>query len=150
MKKLITIATAITMLLSTSSFVAGEENADLNASVKASFNKEFSTATEISWQKKNEVLFASFTINNSQAEAAYNENGELLALSRQISYTQLPLSISVAIAEKYEGYKVATNATEITYEGQTNYYINVSDGKEILRLRSPVNGSINIDSKKKL
>jgi hypothetical protein len=80
-------------------------------------------------------------------DAAYNEEGELLGVSRVIATSQLPLSISMAIAKNYEGYTVANNVTEITYEGQTNYYVEVTNSKQVLKLKCNSNGEMSVDKK---
>ena len=150
MKKLKTIATAVAMLIAASSFANGGDNNAANATVRAAFKKDFAAAENVNWTKKNDVVFASFQLNGNTAEAAFNENGDLIAVSRHMATSQLPLHVSVNIAEKYAGFQVAKNAVEITYEGQTNYYINVSDNKNVLRLKCASSGSISIDSKKKV
>lgn len=150
MKKVTTIVTAIAMLFSATLFAAEKEDAAINASVKASFNKGFLKARKVSWKKKDDVYFASFIFNEHNAEAAFDEKGNLIALSNTVESDQMPLAITVAIANKFQDFDVAKSATEITYENQTNYYISVSDGKQLMKLKCSVNGDIIIESKKKI
>jgi hypothetical protein len=82
-------------------------------------------------------------------DAAYNENGELLGISRTIAIGELPLSISRAIADKYPGYTTANTVSEISYEGQTKYYVNISNSRQLLKLKCNSNGEIDIDAKVK-
>jgi hypothetical protein len=149
MKKLRVLTTAIALVLTVNTFAATGEETSINPSVSKSFKKDFGTATNVKWQKKDEVYFASFELNNTKSEAAFNEAGEIIALSKIVSTAQLPLAIQVSIAEKYAGYELSKNATEIMYEGQTNYYINVSNNKETVKLKCAVNGEITIDNKVK-
>ena len=150
MKKLTILATALIMLFSASAFASNEKDPDGNESVKASFKKSFAAASNISWMKKDDVYFASFVLNNRNAEAAFNENGELIALSNKIETSELPLTITVAVSNKYNGYTVASKATEIMYEGQTCYYLNVSNNKQFLKLKCFVNGDIVVETKQKV
>lgn len=150
MKKLTTTVAAIAMLFSATLFAADKEGVKVNESVKASFQKGFLNATQVSWKQKGDVFFASFMFNDHNAEAAFNEKGDLIAMSYSIATIQMPLAISVAITNKYPGFAVGTMATEITYENQTNYYVNIADGKKMLRLKCAVNGDITVDSKKKI
>ena len=93
-------------------------------------------------KKRAIFIIAHFDVNNVSIEAAYNEEGELVATSRQVTATDLPLAITLAIGKKYAGYEVAKKGEEITFEKQTSYYINVGNDKEILKLKCSVNGDI--------
>jgi len=150
MKKLTTLVTAIVLLFSATAFAGNAKNPSENETVKASFKKTFAAASNVNWFKKDDVYFASFTLNNHEAEAAYNENGDLIALSNKIEVSELPLAISVALSDKYGKYTIGSKATEIMYEGQTSYYVNVSNSKQILKLKCSVNGDILVESKQKI
>jgi len=148
MKKLRTVFAAAALLLATSAFAAtGPEK--VSPRVKAVFEKSFSGAANVNWEKSDDYYFASFTLNSKQTSVAYNENGELLGISRVIATAQLPISVALAISNKYEGYTVAKSATELTYDGQTSYYISIENNKQILRLKCTSSGDIDIDSKTK-
>ena len=148
MKKLRTIFAAAALLLATSVFAtAGPEK--VSAKVKAAFEKSFTGAVNVNWEKSDDFYFAHFELNSKETSAAYNENGELVGTSRVVTTAQLPLNVLLAIAAKYDGYAVAKTATELTYEGQTNYYVLVENTKQVLRLKCIINGDIAVDSKTK-
>jgi hypothetical protein len=147
MKKLVTIVTATVLLLSTSAFASDANN--VNEKIKTAFSKNFSRASDVKWEKKEDFYFASFTVNNIQTEAAYNEDGELVAMSRKIELVQLPLALSLALNEKYPGYIFANNATETTYERQTNYYLTIANSRQVLKIKGTANGDIEVESKTK-
>ena len=149
MKKSTTILSAAALLFSASIFAADSAETSVSSKANSAFRKDFSSAQNVSWQKKNDVYFVSFDVNNNSREAAYNEQGELVGASRLITSAELPLAVSLAVAKKYEGYIVAKIATEITYENETNYYINVGNESQLLRLKCSVNGDITVDSKTK-
>ncbi len=145
MKKLMTMVTAAVLLLSTSSFANNGNN--VNEKVKAAFSKNFTRAMEVSWEQKNDFYFASFTVNNVKMEAAYNQDGELVATSRMIELAQLPLALSMALNEKYPGYTFANTATETTYENQTSYYFTIANSRQLLKLKGTANGDITEESR---
>lgn len=148
MKKLRTVFAAAALLLATSAFAAnGPEK--VSPKVKAVFEKNFTEAANVSWEKSEDYYFASFTLNSKRVSVAYNENGDLLGVSRVIATSQLPITVSLAVSNKYEGYAIAKNATELTYEGQTNYYITVENSKQVLRLKCSSSGDIEVDNKTK-
>jgi hypothetical protein len=148
MKKLRTLFAAAAILVATSAFASPGPD-KVSEKVKAEFEKFFAGATNVRWEKKDDFYFASFDLNAKEAGAAYNESGELLGISRILETNQLPLSISMAIADRYAGYTVAKSITEITYDGQTSYYVDVENEKKILKLKCSTNGDITVDKKVK-
>ena len=145
MKKLATIFFSAVMLVSVFAFATDSDK--VNARVKASFLTDFSAATNVSWEKSSDFYFATFTINKVEINAAYNEQGELVGASRTMESTQLPINVSLALAKRYEGYTVAKKALELTYEGDTRYYITISNEKQALKLKCSVNGNIEVERK---
>jgi uncharacterized protein YdeI (BOF family) len=148
MKKLQTILAAAALLVATSAFAAnGPEK--INAAVKKAFAQQFSTASSVNWEKTDNFYFAYFRLNDKDLSAAYNESGELIGASKIINAEELPLAVTMAIAEKYNGYTTAKTATEINYDGYTSYYITVENAKQTLKLKCAVNGDISVGNKTK-
>jgi hypothetical protein len=149
MKKLAIVFAATAMLFSASAFAGETNETKATNKVEKSFQKDFSKAANISWEKSNNFYIAHFDVNNIRIEAAYNEDGELVATSKEFKVIDLPLTVSLAISKKYPGYEVAKKGEEITYERDTNYYINVGNNMEVLKLKCSVNGDITVDKKTK-
>ncbi len=149
MKKLTMILSAAVLLFSASAFATAGVETTVNTKVKTAFQKDFSNAANVSWEKTSDFYVASFDVSNTQAEAAYNDQGELVGMSRKIATAELPLAVSLAIAKKYEGYQQAKAAVEITFENATSYYIAVANDKQTLKLKCAANGDIVVESKSK-
>lgn len=153
MKKIKTVLTAIVMLLSISSFAhrapvaKGPEPEKVTPVVKAAFESDFSKATVVKWEKTDEFYFASFLLNNVKVDAAYTENGELLGTSRKISTEQMPLSISMALADKYAGYEIDNSVIELTFASVTRYYVTVSNKTQTVKLKCYSNGDLEVENK---
>lgn len=145
MKKIKTVLTAAVMLFATSAFAIPDK--DPTPKVKQAFEADFSKASQVKWEKTSDFYFASFVLQGVRVEAAYNEEGELLGTSRSISADLLPLSISLALAERYTGYEIPATALEINFEGQTRYYITVENEKQSIKLKCFSNGEIEVDGK---
>ncbi len=145
MKKLKTVLAAAVMLFSASAFAANGDN--VTAPVKAAFKKDFSTATYVTWEKVSDFYFAKFTLNNITIDAAYNEDGDLVGTSRRLEVSQLPLKVSVALSQKYEGYALSGDVLELTFEGQTNFYVTAENEKQMLVLKCASGGDITIENK---
>jgi len=150
MKKFKIVLTAIVMLFTVSAFATDPvEPVKISAAVKAAFENDFSKASQVSWEKTSEFYFASFKLNDANVDAAYNETGELVGMSRTVSTNLIPMSISLAIAERYAGYEVAKTATELTFEGSTRYYVTVKNATQALKLKAFANGELEVESKTK-
>lgn len=147
MKKFKIVLTAIVMLFASSSFAMGPEK--VTKVVKAAFENDFSKARQVNWEKSSDFYFASFTLNGVDVDAAYTEQGELIGTSRKISAEQIPLCVSLSIAEKYPGYKVNTSVTELTFEGVTRYYVHVLNESQLLKLKCYSNGDLEVVHKTK-
>ncbi len=148
MKKLRTLFVAAAILLATSAFATPGPD-KVSERVKSEFEKFFAGAANVKWEVKDDFYFATFDLNAKEVSAAYNAVGELLGISRILETCELPFSVSFAVAENYPGYSVAKTVTEITYEGQTSYYVNVENDKKFLKLKCTSNGEIAVDKKVK-
>jgi hypothetical protein len=145
MKKLATILTAVTMLFTVTAFAGGDTK--ITARIKEAFEKDFLKATNVSWEKTKEYYFATFTFNDRELNAVYNEEGELIGTSRKIAYAQLPLSVSLSLSQKYGDYQLPEQVTELNYNGETHYLLTVSNAKKILQLNLRPNGEVTVDKK---
>lgn len=145
MKKVVTILTVAIMLCSVFAFATDSDN--VNARVKTAFVNDFSTAGSVTWQKISDFNFASFTINNVEFNAAYNEEGELIGTSRTMEAAQLPMGLSLTIAKKYVGYIVGNKVLELNFDGETRYYVTVSNDKQAMKLKCSPSGGIHVERK---
>ena len=145
MKKVTTILTAALMLFSVFAFASG--NDPVNAKVRAAFANDFSKASDVSWEKSNEFYFATFTVNKTEINAAYSEDGELIGTGRVIDFSQMPLSVSMALSKKYNGYNFPKKAMELNYDGTTRYSLTIENEKQILKLKCSVSGNIEVEKK---
>src|SRR5450432_2199909 len=99
MKKLVTILTTAAMLFSGFAFATDSDK--VNARVKRAFLNDFSAASAVSWEKISDFYFATFTVNKTEINAAYNEEGELVGTSRPLESSQLPINVSLSLTKKY-------------------------------------------------
>jgi len=144
MKKLTTVFAGLILLFLTSSFAFTDTS--INARIKSVFEKDFAAYTNLKWTIYEDVYVASFKLKDVQLTAAYNENAELLAVTRYITFSQLPLKVSKAIEEKYGTYAIDQSAIELSAD-QTSYYVNVENEKFALRIKSDASGYLTIENK---
>jgi hypothetical protein len=149
MKRLQTILVATALLFATSAFATAGGPEKVAPQVKAAFEKNFTGAVNVNWEKTEGYYFAFFKLNEKDVTVAYNENGDLLGTSQIIATAQLPLNVSLSLANNYAGYTLAKTVTELTYQGQTSYYVFAENSKQVLKLKCSTSGDISIENKTK-
>ena len=65
------------------------------------FKKDFAAAEDVQWEKGNSFVKATFRISGQVMFAYYAEEGNLLAVSRNITSTQLPLGLLTELKKNY-------------------------------------------------
>lgn len=114
-------------------FANSEET--VNQQVLNSFRQEFAGATEVSWQNNRDFVKATFTLNDQVMFAFYSQNGDLLAITRNISSDKLPLSLLNGLKKNYSEYWI-TDLFEMVAGGESTYYITVQNADVEVVLKS--------------
>jgi hypothetical protein len=149
MKKLTTIA-ALMLLLSVSAFAT--DGKKLNATndtkvtkiVSTAFAQDFKQAENVNWDKTQGFYLANFKIKNENMSAAYDEDGAMLGMSRELVFSQLPLATQRVLQQSYSDYNIGNHVTEIFYDGFTNYYLIAENNSKILKLKCSPEGVITV------
>ncbi len=125
---MITLAIAV----STLGAFAGETN--VSEKVLNAFSTEFSTAKDVQWTVGSDYCMAKFQYNEKYVFAYYNQEGDLLGLSRNITTADLPLSLQTNLKREYAGYWVS-DLMEVAKDEETIYYITLenADAKVVLK-----------------
>ena len=146
MKKLTTILAGLFLLFSASAFRPSDVN--VSARIKSNFEKDFVSYSDVTWTKKEDLYVASFKTEDQKLVAAYNDNGDLLGVSREITLAKLPLGVSLALQSKYAGYNINDTVIELLAEG-TTYFINAENEKYQVKLQADTAGNITVINKAK-
>ncbi len=133
MKKII-FATAMMLTVGMTSAFASPKD-EINTQVTSSFNKDFSSAKQVQWQKETDYVKATFTLDNQVMFAYYHENGELIGVVRNILSDKLPINLMSNLKKNYSNYWIS-DLFEMASEGQSNYYITLETADETLVLKS--------------
>lgn len=164
MKKLTTILAALGMFLSSTACATEHGDDDFYRILKVSkekavkittvtnlvseaFKQKFASAENVNWNRIENFFFVSFQMKETDLTAAYGDDGEFIAISRNISIEQLPLAIADAIKEKYKDYVIPANVTEIAFRGETSYYLTVEGKTSYRQLKCYSNGDITVEKK---
>jgi hypothetical protein len=132
MKRLLVTLTIALSLVSLSSFANGE---DVSPRAVKSFNKSFKNATEVKWTVTDSYFKADFALNGQYVSAFYNEDGSMIALTRNLSSLQLPIALQADLKNNYDCYWIS-NVLEVANEEGTSYYITLETADEQLTLKS--------------
>ena len=138
MKKII-IMLAIT--ISSLAVFAGEEN--VNTKVLNAFSREFPGAADVKWTENKTFYKASFVYNGQYVYAFYQLDGELMAMTRNISSLDLPMTLQTALKKNHSGYWIS-DLFEVSNNDGTNYYITMENAgsKVILKTSGGTNWSV--------
>ena len=130
-------------------FAAGDEIVSFR--IREAFKKEFSSAQHIRWEKiKNENIYeAQFIYNNERLCAFFDENGQLLVISRSIAAASLPMLVTKKVNNQYKDYKLQ-EVLEYVSQGTTSYVLVLEKGSVRLTIQASPEGSASIFKKEKI
>ncbi|HEX6334962.1 MAG TPA: hypothetical protein VFZ78_12090, partial [Flavisolibacter sp.] len=114
---IITIAIAVSFI-GFSSFTGHEVSREALESFKSSFK----SATEVTWTVTDEYYKASFSMNGQYITAYYRHEGELIAMTRNMSSLQLPINLQASLRQDYEKFWISELFELANNEG-TTYYV---------------------------
>jgi hypothetical protein len=130
------IAVMMAMLLTLSasySFAATPDS--VNKDVRGSFKKDFHNAQIISTEVRANFTKLTFKMDEMVMFAYYSGNGELLAVTRNIVSSQLPVNLQMSLKNNYKGYWI-TELFEFSGENESCYYISIESADSKVALRS--------------
>ncbi|NII24676.1 hypothetical protein HB364_06285 [Pseudoflavitalea sp. X16] len=131
-KSILTWVLLLTVGLS-STFAHKLEN--VNEQVISSFKKDFASAQDVSWEKTKEISKATFKLNDQVMFAYYAEDGNLLAVIRNIVSGQLPINLLSDLKKNYANYWIS-DLFEMAADNSTSYYVTVQNGDHSVVLKS--------------
>jgi hypothetical protein len=146
MKKLITIGSLVLMGFS-SSFANGGKDG-LSKDVNYSFQHEFANSKMISWVNSNGYIKVTFSQDGVILYAYFDQNAELLAVSRNILSNQLPISLMLNLKKDYRAYWI-TDLFQIDSHGDQAYYASMENADYRIVIRSTDGFSWQIFSREK-
>jgi hypothetical protein len=125
------------------SFVTYANDVEISTTVLQSFNKSFKNASEVKWTSIDQYYKADFIFNGQNVCAFYSNDGNLMAVTRHLLSTSLPVALQANLKTGYEEYWIS-DLFEISNEQGTSYFITLekSDVKLILQSASGTEWSV--------
>src|SRR5436305_8284542 len=121
--------------LSSLSSYAGE--IEIATPVLQSFNNSFKNASDVKWTTVEDYFKAEFIFNGQQVCAFYDHDGKMIAITRHILSTQLPISLQADLRKDYEDCWIS-ELFELNNDQGTTYFITLekADVRVILKSNS--------------
>ena len=129
------VVMACVFALSTSYSFAATSGDEGNKEIKASFRHDFASAQLMSTETHDNFTKMVFTLNGQIMTAFYSTNGDLLAITRNIVSSQLPVNLLMSFKKHYGDYWV-TDLFEMSQDAQSNYYLTLENANSRMTLRS--------------
>ena len=131
MKKITTFAFAL--LLTIVSFAKPVDS--VKGEINASFKKNFRNAQLMSTETHDAFTKLTFRMNDVIMFAFYKNSGELLAVTRNITSSQLPMNLLLSLKNDYSAYWI-TELFEFTGDDANCYYVSLESAGAKVTLRS--------------
>ena len=132
-----TTTLVIALLFSLCSF-ANPVN-DVNGEIKASFKRSFQNAQMMGTETHKAFTKVTFKMDEVIMFAFYSNSGDLLAVTRNITSTQLPVKLMQDLKNNYGAYWI-TELFEFTGDDQHCYYVSLESADAKVTLRSNEDG----------
>jgi hypothetical protein len=139
MKKILIAVTILASFITTQSFA----QTIVPSVISSAFQTSFKNAKDITWTEVNDLYKTEFNMNGQVITAFYNGYGKLVATSRNISSTQLPLALELNLKNNYSSYYIV-DLFEVDNDNENAYYVTIQYADQKLQLKSTSNGNWNI------
>jgi hypothetical protein len=133
MKKSILTWALVLMVGVSTSFAHGIEG--VSEKIQNSFKKEFADAKDVQWESTKDFAKATFTQHGQVMFAYYNAEGNMLAVTRNIVASQLPITLLAEVKKNFGEYWIS-DLFEMSSNNETGYYITLESGDQKIVLKS--------------
>ncbi|HXO74648.1 MAG TPA: hypothetical protein VN824_05440 [Puia sp.] len=125
---------AAALTLATTFSFANNSNGE-TGETKTSFRQDFRNAQLMSTEENNNFTKFTFTTNGVIMSAFYSTGGELLAVTRNIVSSQLPINLLTSLKKHYSNTWIS-DLFEFSRDNQASYYITLENADTKTTLRS--------------
>jgi hypothetical protein len=133
MKRLLFTLAIAASFIGFSSFT--DQDDSVSPAALQSFKSSFKSATEVNWTVNENFYKANFSMNGQNVTAYYNTTGQMIALTRNISSLQLPITLQANLKNNYDGYWIS-DLVEMANDEGTSYFITLENADTKLILKS--------------
>ena len=145
MKRSIIVFSAILIVITATAFVGAKPGGN---PAEATFQKEFSGATNVKGTEGKDVISVSFVLSDSRIIAYFTNEGDLLGTERNVLFNQLPLAVVREINNRYGNAPIA-DIIEYTSGVNTFYGMYVDTPTKHLKLKISSEGEVTVEKRTK-
>ena len=131
MKQITTFALALLFAVTSFAKPVDSVKGEINASIK----RNFKNAQILNTETKEAFTKVTFKMNEVIMFAFYSRTGDLLAVTRNITSSQLPMNLLMSLKNDYSAYWI-TELFEFTGDGINCYYVSLESADARVTLRS--------------
>jgi hypothetical protein len=124
---------ALALVISLSSFAKPVDST--RGEINTSFKKSFGNAQLLSTETHQAFTKLTFKMNDVIMFAFYSNSGELLAITRNITSSQLPMNLLMSLKSDYSAYWI-TELFEFKGDDVSCYYVSLESADAKVTLRS--------------
>jgi len=115
--------------------------ADVPASVKNAFTKEYAKATDVEWEKDMQNYKVEFDLNRMENEVWYNASGTVVKKEQDIAEVELPQVVRDAVKSSYADYTL-DDIEKVWQDNTINYELELEKGDEDKYVTFDANGKV--------
>ena len=132
MKMLVIAFTLFASVLTQSTYA---NDGGVTPEVLKSFQSKFSTAKDADWSLAQDLYKVQFSLDGQCVTAFYNADGNMAALTRNITSVQLPMTLQTTLKNEYKDYWIA-DLFELSNDEGVQYYVTLEDADSKVILKS--------------
>lgn len=121
---------------------------NVTPAVIKSFNATFTTAKDVEWSISDNMYKARFDMSGQVVTAYYSTDGNLVAVTRNITSHQLPLALQTSLKKDHPDFWIA-DLFELNNESGTTYYVTLESAAQKVVLQSAQNSWMHYSKTKK-
>ena len=131
-KKIITLTTALVLIANIMFANTGKNS--VPEFVLSAFDQTFSHAKEVNWENFGNYFKATFWQKGKTEYAYYSDNGEFMAVAKNILSDKLPEALRTELKNKFQGYWI-TDLAEYRISDKDGFVITLenADNKIVLK-----------------
>ena len=119
---------------------AGSGENGIDKRIRQAFEKEYAGAADVRWYTFDNYVKVDFSFKGLHLMGFYSDNGDMIGLARNISFSSLPIMLQLEQRKHYKDYWI-TEIYELVNAGGTRYYLTLENADNTVKLGSGGNSN---------
>lgn len=105
---------------------------------------EFKNAKNVVWEANDDYSHATFTYDSHTMDVSFNNDGDLIGISKTISFDELPSKSKQTIEKNYADFKKHDIIEFKNSEAETSFYISMLKDEKKIILQISIDGDVSV------